>query len=52
MGWFFGFKLHVIINHKGELIRTQVETEAGMKTVSETQEHTKILSRQSHSGQA
>ncbi len=21
MGWFFGFKLHVVMNHKGELIR-------------------------------
>ena len=26
-------------NHKGELIRTQIETEAGLKTVSETHEH-------------
>jgi hypothetical protein len=26
-------------NHKGQLIRQQVETEAGMKTVSETQSH-------------
>lgn len=27
-------------NHKGQLIRQQVETEAGLKTVSETQSHT------------
>ena len=26
-------------NHKGELIRKQVETEAGLKTVSEVQDH-------------
>ena len=33
------FGTYLQYNHKGELIRTQVETEAGMKTVSETQEH-------------
>jgi transposase len=24
MGWFYGFKLHVIINSKGELIRLKL----------------------------
>lgn len=24
MGWFFGFKLHAIINHKGELVSVKV----------------------------
>ena len=24
MGWFFGFKLHIIINHKGQLIATKI----------------------------
>ncbi|MGP5065143.1 transposase, partial [Psychrobacter celer] len=24
MGWFYGFKLHAIINHKGELVSVKV----------------------------
>jgi len=24
MGWFYGFKLHLIINHKGEILGTKL----------------------------
>lgn len=26
MGWFYGFKLHLIVNYKGEIVAAKVST--------------------------
>src|SRR3712207_8672537 len=48
MGWFYGFKLHLVINDKGEIIQWQltpgnVDDRAPLKDKHRSEEHTSEL---------
>mgnify|MGYP005991688507 CR=1 FL=1 len=48
MGWYYGFKLHLVINHKGEIVAAKV-TPAKRFIIETVNDQLKIICQLEHS---